>query len=155
MQSTTFDNISFVHRSTHGATLMDGPSTYCVRELNEVADLTEGSWEAQTVEELSPKTGDLVIHKSRGSAMHATILDNYLKIHGIRSLLITGLVTNGCVLMTAVDTMHHGYYPVILSDCVSAYDREWHEIALQWMKTQFPVSSSERVIAAWGVSPGA
>lgn len=140
----------FIHRNRYGASLMDGPSFYCVRNLPSVPDLIEGEWNAQTIDELAPQPGDLIILKSRGSALHQTNLDNYLKTHSIRSLIITGLVMNGCVLMTAVDCVHHGYYPVVLSDCVSAYDLEWHELTLQWMKTQFPVFYSHDVFTVWG-----
>jgi nicotinamidase-related amidase len=81
--------------------------------------------------------------------MYNTRLDNILKSRSIRSLVITGVVTNGCVLFTAADTMHHGYYPVVIRDCVGAYDPDWHNLALQWMETQFPVLQSDDVVAMW------
>ena len=145
----------FIHQNEFGATLIDGPNHYCVRDVTPVPDVAEGTWEAQTVDELAPQAGDVVIRKSRGSAMYNTRLDNILKSRGIRSLVITGVVTNGCVLFTAADTMHHGYYPVVISDCVGAYDPEWHNMALRWMETQFPVFHSDEVIAAWNLAaPG-
>jgi maleamate amidohydrolase len=63
---------------------------------------------------------DLVIHKSRGSAIYNTYLDNILKIKGV--IVLTGCLTSGCVLNTAVDAMHYGYYPVVVRDCVGDYD---------------------------------
>ena len=139
----------FIHRNELGATLIDGPNHYCVRDLTPVPDVAGGTWEAQTIVELAPQAGDVVIRKSRASAMHNTLLDNILKSRGIGSLVITGVVTNGCVLFTAADTMHHGYYPVVIRDCVGAYDPEWHNLALQWMTTQFPVFDSDEVIEVW------
>ena len=72
-----------------------------------------------------------------------------LRTRGIRSLIITGVVTGGCVLMTAGGAMHHGYYPVVISDCVGEYDVASHELALRWMGTCFPACRSDEVIAAW------
>ena len=92
-------------------------------------------------------TGGVV--SSVGKGVTAASVGRILKARGIRSLVVTGVVTNGCVLMTAVDTMLHGYYPVVIRDCVGAYDLAWHESALEWMETQLPVFSSDEVIAAW------
>ena len=139
----------FIHRDSNGNTLMNGPNCYCVRNADPVPDVVEGSWEAQTVDELAPKEGDYVIRKSRASAMYNTSLGDILQTGGIRNLLITGVITGGCVLMTAADVMMHGYYSVIVEDCVGSYEMKSHNMALEWMKTQIPVFSSAHVLSAW------
>ena len=139
----------FIHRNKLGASLMDGPNQYCHRKAREVASLVEGTWEAQTVEELAPREGDIVFRKSRGSAMYHTMLDDVLKARGIRSLILTGCLTSGCVLFTAVDAMNYGYYPVVLRDCIGNYDVEDHNRALNWMETKFPVFYLDEILTAW------
>jgi nicotinamidase-related amidase len=139
----------FVHRNGLGATLMNGPNVYCHRNASWTSDVIEGTWEAQTIDELAPQAGDIVVRKSRASAMYHTRLDDILRTRGIRNLIITGCVTGGCVLMTAVDTMHHGYYPVVVKDCVGSYNRQSHERALAWMEGQFPTFSLDEILEAW------
>jgi nicotinamidase-related amidase len=139
----------FVHRNELGASLVDGPYMYCHRNATFVSDVVEGSWEAQTVDALAPQVGDIVIRKSRASAMYHTMLDDVLQTRGIWSLIITGCVTGGCVLQTAADARHHGYYAVIVRDCVAAYDLESHDRALMWMEGLCPVFNLDEVLAAW------
>ncbi len=139
----------FIHRNKLGVTLMDGPNNYCVRDNPDQPDVVEGSWEARTVDELEPQDGDVIIGKSRGSAFYDTPLDNILKARGIGTVLLTGVLSAGCVLFTAADAMHHGYYPLVVRDCVASYSLEAHRQALNWMDTQFPVFDLGTVLAAW------
>ena len=144
----------FIHRNALGVTLMDGPNNYCVRHNPDQPDVVEGSWAARTVDELAPQEGDVVVRKSRGSAFYDTPLDNILKARGIGTVLLTGVLSAGCVLFTAADGMHHGYYPLVLRDCVASYSQEAHRQALIWMETQFPVFDLEEVLAVWAGREG-
>ena len=138
-----------IQRNALGVPLVKGPTRYHHRDSASVREIVEGTWEAQTVDELTPEPGDFIIHKSWSSAMYHTRLDDILKTRNIRSLLLTGLITGGCVLMTGVDALHHGYYPVVVKDCVSSYDPERHELALRWMEAHFPLFGSDEVIGVW------
>jgi ureidoacrylate peracid hydrolase len=139
----------FIHRNKQGVTLMNGPNVCCHRGKTFVSDVIEGTWEAQTVDALAPQGGDVVIRKSRGSAMYHTPLDDILHTHGMRSLVITGTSTGGCVLYTAMDTAHRGYYPVIVRDCVSPQDSEGQFGALAWMARVYYAFDSEEVMSMW------
>ena len=112
-------------------------------------ELAKGSWGAQTLDALAPQAGDIIIHKTRGSAMHNSILADILNMRGIRSLIITGIQTDGAVLETAVDTVQHGYYAVVIQDCVSSFNSQGHQAALAWMDTRFPVFNLQDVLTAW------
>lgn len=139
----------FLHRNRLGVTLMDGPNIYMHQQGPFVSEIVEGTWEAQTVSELAPHSGDIVIPKSRASAMYHTALDDILRGRGIRSLIVTGGITDGCVLKTAVDATHHGYYSVIIKDCVASYKRQIADLAMAWMETRFPVLNLEEVLSVW------
>jgi ureidoacrylate peracid hydrolase len=139
----------FIHRNQLGVTLMDGPNNYCVRNNPSQPDVVEGTGEARTVDELTPQNGDVVVQKSRGSAFHQTPLDNILKARGIGTVPITGVLSAGCVLFTAADAMHHGYYPLVVRDCVASYSLESHRQALAWMGTLFPIFDLAGVLAVW------
>jgi ureidoacrylate peracid hydrolase len=78
--------------------------------------LTEGTWDAEIVEELAPQPGDLVITKTRYSGFAGTPLDSQLRMRGIQFLFFTGIATNVCVESTLRDAYFHDYWPILLSD---------------------------------------
>jgi nicotinamidase-related amidase len=81
--------------------------------------------------------------------MTNSILEDVLRMRGIRSLILTGIPIEGCVLETAVDTAQHGTYAVVLRDCVSSFDAEKRRLALAWMDTRFPLFGLDEVLGAW------
>ncbi|MBM4029324.1 MAG: cysteine hydrolase [Planctomycetes bacterium] len=139
----------FMHADARGASLLDGPNLFCHRNKENVMSLAEDQQEALTIAELAPQPGDLVIRKNRASAFSYTPLDAYLKARRIKSVLITGTSTRGCVLMTAVDAQMHGYYPVVLRDCVATGSPQAQEGALAWMESEMAVLNSNEVLSAW------
>ena len=68
----------FIHRNRDGVSLLDGPELWPHRDQSSIRLMQEDSWEAQTIDELTPQAGDLVILKSRGSAFCDTPLDSNL-----------------------------------------------------------------------------
>jgi len=78
--------------------------------------LTEGTWDAEIVEELAPQPGDLVITKTRYSGFAGTPLDSQLRMRGIQFLFFAGIATNVCVESTLRDAYFHDYWPILLSD---------------------------------------
>src|SRR5690349_8229488 len=63
----------------------------------------KGSWGFDVVDELAPKPGELQVEKTRSSGFVSTNLDKVLRSHYIRTVLATGVVTNGCVGATVRD----------------------------------------------------
>ena len=137
-----------------GANLMAAPLLYQLqrRQARSVTHIIEDTWAAQTTPELAPQEGDVVFPKTTsygGSAMYHTILDDLLRTRGIKSLILTGALTEGCVLRTAVDTVQHGYYAVVIPECVCSIEPQNHETALTWMKSRFPLFSLDDILATW------
>jgi|ERR1051326_1813936 nicotinamidase-related amidase len=62
----------FVHRDRRGLPLVDGPSVYLHRHEKWISDVTDGSWAARTLEEFAPQPGELIMQKSRASALYGT-----------------------------------------------------------------------------------
>jgi ureidoacrylate peracid hydrolase len=139
----------FVQRTKLGVPLQDGPNIYCHKNAPELIETVEGSWQSRTVDELAPRQGDLVIYKTRGSVMYRTPLDDILRTRRIRNMILTGILSTGCVLFSACDAMHHGYYPVIPRECVGTYDQGDHERIMSWMETKFPVIDMSEILTAW------
>ncbi len=71
--------------------------------------------------EFAPQPGDVVIHKQRASAFFGTPLTAHLTQLGIKSLIVFGESTSGCVRASAVDAYSHGYHVVLAEEC--CYDR--------------------------------
>ncbi|HID11347.1 MAG TPA: cysteine hydrolase, partial [Candidatus Latescibacteria bacterium] len=89
---------------------------------------------AEVVQELAPQDGDLVIPKVSYSGFFRTDLEDRLRELGVEKLIITGCVTNICVLYTAVDALMRGYEVEVPEDCVAALDEEDGRFALKQIR---------------------
>jgi ureidoacrylate peracid hydrolase len=110
--------------------------------------LRRGTWGAELLDDMPP--GDYVIEKTRYSGYHNTGLESLLRGLGIDTVILAGVVTNVCVEATARDGFHRDFRFVVLRDCVSAFNRELHEVSLKTMGIfgrvaglQDPVESDE------------
>ena len=70
------------------------------------------------VSDLTPRPGELVVRKTVPSAFFGTQLAPWLTRHGVKTLLVAGAVTSGCVRASVVDAMCWGFRPLVLADCV-------------------------------------
>src|SRR5262249_39362116 len=70
----------------------------------------DGEWNGDFYGDVRPKAGDVVVTKHRYSAFHATNLDLVLRTNAIRSVILTGVVTNVCVETTAREAFVRDYY---------------------------------------------
>lgn len=92
-----------------------------------------GTKGAEVIEGLKPEEKDYIIRKKCYSGFFETNLDNTLKELGVRELIITGLVTNICVLYTAADAVMRGYRVTVPKDSVAALSEEEGRFALNQM----------------------
>ncbi len=81
-------------------------------------------------EEFSPRPGDLVITKQRASVFHGTPIIANLNELGVKSLIVCGESTSGCVRASVVDAVSYGYDTVVVEECT--FDRHLlsHKISL-------------------------
>ena len=87
--------------------------------------------------------------KYRSSAFWGTNLDLLLRSNGIRSLIVTGCTTEGCVESTARDALFNDYYVVVVEDCVASDDPAQHEASLLLMRHRFDIATAEEVLGVW------
>jgi len=92
--------------------------------------LVEGTPGADFIEELRPAPEDYVVAKRRSGAFYNTELDLFLRTRGIDTLLVGGVVTNGCVENTIRGARERDYHVIVLSDCCAANVAQAHEYAL-------------------------
>lgn len=68
------------------------------------------------------------------SAFAGTMLDIYLRERKVDTLVLTGVLTDICVLHTAIDAYQKGYKVEIVTDAVASITDEQHQFALEHMK---------------------
>ena len=93
-----------------------------------------GTMGAAVVREISPAPGDVVVEKRTYSGFHRTHLASVLRRHGVRSLSLSGCVTNICILYTAADAAMRGYDVAVEESVVAGLDDESHRFALDQME---------------------
>jgi nicotinamidase-related amidase len=91
---------------------------------------TPGSRDAEVLDEIRPRDDEIVLNKTCGGVFNSTELDYILHNLGIETLVVTGVVTNGCVETAVRDAADRGYKVVLVPDACAAFSDELHENAL-------------------------
>ncbi len=71
--------------------------------------------------EFKPEQEDVVITKQRASAFFGTPLQAHLTQLGVRSVILCGESTSGCVRASAVDAYSYGFHVTLVEEC--CFDR--------------------------------
>ncbi|MGI6246898.1 MAG: isochorismatase family protein [Pseudochelatococcus sp.] len=105
-------------------------ATLFSRKVPSLLKLTETNPASAIVPELAPLAGELVVRKTQPSGFASTALTGWLAMRGVRSLVICGCVTSGCIRATVVDAMQGGILPIVPRDCVGDRAMGPHEANL-------------------------
>ena len=109
----------------------------------------EGTWGNEVLDELEPKPNERQIIKYLPSSFTGTPLDLILRTRSIKTGVVTGVVTEGCVEGTVRDLEQYGYYPVVLSDCVCSTHKDLHDSALLVMSRRYDALTSAELLGIW------
>ena len=85
----------------------------------------EGHPSADTIPALAPRPDELVVRKHGYDAFHGTPLDGALRARGVPSLVVTGTLTDICVLASIVGAFNREYRVTVAEDAVATL---WPEI---------------------------
>lgn len=127
-------------------------------ELDSQAQFARGADNWQLSPELAITTDDLIIDKTRFSALipETCDMDAQLKARGIDTLIITGTLTNCCCESTARDALQMGYKVIFLTDANATLSDEEHNATLISMYTIFAdVMDSDNLLTLIEHSAGA
>ena len=80
----------------------------------------------EIAEILAPKESDYFVLKPKHSAFFSTTLDTLLEYLHVRTIIVTGITTDRCVLFTASDAHMRDLHLVVPEDCCAA-DSEQHQ----------------------------
>ncbi len=114
-----------------------------------------GTPQAEIVQELSPRPGDVVLEKRTYSPFLSTDLDAELKHRAIERLYIVGLHTDCCARHTSGDAFQRGYDLVWVTDALQAFTDDAHRAGLEYFKTWYATDAErqlrtvDQVIAEW------
>lgn len=101
-----------------------------------------GNWP----EGLQPAKDEVVISKQYPSAFFGTSLADELTKRGIDTLIITGLTTSGCIRATCVDTMSHGFVPIVVADACGDRHEAPHDANLFDMNAKYGDVVNEQTV---------
>jgi nicotinamidase-related amidase len=80
--------------------------------------------------EIAPRPDEPVIVKGKPSAFFGTQLHSMLTYHNVDTLIITGMVTSGCVRATVDDAFSYDYRVIIPEECVADRAEVPHRVNL-------------------------
>ncbi len=86
-----------------------------------------GTKGAEVIDDLKPEPVDFILPKRRFSAFFKTDLDQTLRMLGVDTIIVTGMTTEVCVLMTALDGLSHDFSVILLEDCSASRKKEFHQ----------------------------
>jgi len=75
---------------------------------------------------------DDIVHKQHGNAFEETNLSKILDARGVGKLVVTGLVTHGCVRATCLGARKLGYHVTLVSDAHSNYSEKAAQLIDEW-----------------------
>jgi nicotinamidase-related amidase len=79
-----------------------------------------GTQGAEVIDDLRPEPTDMVLPKRRFSAFFKTDLDQTLRTLSVDTIVVTGMTTEVCVLMTALDGLCQDFRVILLEDCTAS-----------------------------------
>jgi nicotinamidase-related amidase len=97
--------------------------------------LEDGVPGEETARILRPEDDDYFVLKPKHSAFYATTLDTLLAYLGTRTVILTGIAGNICILFSANDAYMRDFNLVVPADCVISNTPEENEHALEQIRT--------------------
>ena len=94
-----------------------------------------------------------VIDKTTYSAFESDTFVNLLDAMACRTLIVTGVETDVCVLATVMTGVDRGYRVIIAEDAVTSSDEDAHRATLDLVyrrfEDQIEIGTTEEIIASW------
>lgn len=112
-----------------------------------------GDASVDVVPELAPAAGELAVQKRWYDAFAGTPLDGALRAQGVRSLVVTGTMTDICVLATVVGAFNREYRVTVVEDGGATLWPEIQRATLDIVRRAYgrvvPAKTVASEIAAW------
>ena len=137
---------------TYGSHLPDFSDTPIhLKDWMQAIDNRVGTREHEIVDELKPLPGELVLNKTTMGAFASTGIETHLRGMGIRNIVVTGVSTNNCVGMTAMEACDRQFGVVLVSDATGTCSDEMQDATLKTFRRLWGrVMTTDEVIAEIG-----
>jgi nicotinamidase-related amidase len=89
------------------------------------------------LDEVKPANGELIFPKTNGGAFTGTNLDFVLRNMDIESIIVTGFLTDQCVLATAIYGGDIGYDVLLVEDACAGTTKENHDAVIKLARDVF------------------
>jgi nicotinamidase-related amidase len=107
-----------------------------------------GTVEAELLDELEPGPNEILVHKTSSSPFNSTNIGHILHNLGVDTLLVTGVVTNGCVEGTVRDAADRDFNVILVEDACAALTEELHRASVRNVQRTFAnVRPTAQVVA--------
>jgi nicotinamidase-related amidase len=118
-----------------------------VYDINKLPSfMAVGSKEREIPEIIQPAHNDIVLEKTTASIFIGTNFEYMMRDHNVTTLIFTGIATEMGIESSARDASNRGFYPVVVSDCVSSLDKDAHERSLKTMAKLFIVETAGGIL---------
>jgi maleamate amidohydrolase len=108
-----------------------------------------GSPLGEIMPEVAPAERETVLIKQYASAFFGTSLASALTALRVDTVIITGVSTSGCVRATAVDTIQHGFIPLVVRQAVGDRDPGPHEASLFDLQAKYAEVVEQDGVVNW------
>jgi nicotinamidase-related amidase len=122
-----------------------------VKEVDKLPNfMSPGSKEREIPEAVQPEDGDIILDKPTASIFIGTNFEYLMRNRGITTLIFTGIATEFGIESSVRDASNRGFYPVVVSDCVSSMDKDAHERSLKNLEKIVIVRNSSEILKNTG-----
>ncbi len=94
-------------------------------------DVPRGSWDAKVIDAIAPAADEMVFPKTSSSVFISTNLDYVLRNLGVRSLIVSGVLTDQCIDSAVRDACDLGYLVTTVTDACATLTQERHDWSLR------------------------
>lgn len=128
-----------------------GDTLVHLRDLQRRAGTLRGTDEIEVREEILPRLGEAVVDKPGLSVFTTGNADSILRNAGVETIVLCGVVTNGCVVCSGLTAWDLGYSVYLVEDACAADTQSVHDASIEVMKwLGIPIVSTTEVLARIG-----
>ncbi|MBM3450097.1 MAG: cysteine hydrolase [Armatimonadetes bacterium] len=107
------------------------------------------SKDARILAELAPQGDEMIFDKTTGSVFLSTTIHYALSNMGIENLVMTGVMSSGCVESAARDAKDLGYRVIVVDDASCSWTAALHDASMRVLNEVFAkVKTTDEVLAA-------
>jgi len=94
-------------------------------------NVPRGSWDGRVIDAIAPGDDEIVLPKTSSSVFISTNIDYVLRNLGVRSLIISGVLTDQCIDSAVRDACDLGYLVTTVTDACVTHSQERHDWSLR------------------------